>query len=78
MPRKLTYEEVKKYINSKNCELLETNYINSSTKMKIKCSCGNIFIKDFNHFKRGQNTCSLCSLDRSKNKKYVVNEGIFL
>lgn len=87
MPRKLTYEEVKKYINSKNCELLETNYINSSTKMKIRCSCGNIFVKDFNHFKRGQDTCPSCSLDRCKNKnklsykevsEYISNHGCLL
>ena len=87
MPRKLTYEEVKKYINSKNCELLETNYVNSSTKMKIRCSCGNIFIKDFNHFKRGQDTCPSCSLDRCKNKnklsykevsEYISSHGCLL
>ena len=34
---KFTYEYVYNYFKEQKCKLLETEYINSSTKMKYKC-----------------------------------------
>lgn len=69
MPRRLTYKEVKNYIENHNCKLLEDEYINSSTKMRIQCSCGTIFFRDFAHFKRGQNLCSKCRKELNSKRK---------
>lgn len=38
-----TLKEVQDYFKSNQCELLENQYINSSTKMKYRCKCNNIF-----------------------------------
>lgn len=76
MPRKLSYEEVKNYIEDKGCELLESKYVNSSTKMKIKCSCGNIFIRDFSHFKRGQIYCSECIKEKTRKNSSLKYEDV--
>jgi hypothetical protein len=42
MAKKLTYEEVYTRFKEQNCELLDKEYKNSRTKLKYKCSCGNI------------------------------------
>lgn len=61
MGKKLTYEEVRKYIESKGRKLLENNYINCDTKMKIKCECGRTFDQTFYRFKnRGFIRCEDC------------------
>ena len=61
MGKKLTYKEVKDYIEMKGCKLLETEYKNCDTKMKIKCNCGNIFNQTFYRFKsRGSIRCEDC------------------
>lgn len=61
MAIKLTYEEVKKYIESFECELLSEEYIGCDDKLKIKCRCGKIFYKRFNNFKNENKQCPLCS-----------------
>jgi hypothetical protein len=45
-------ETVKTYFKDNGCELLETEYINSSTKMKYKCKCEQIYYITFKYFKR--------------------------
>lgn len=75
---RLDIEYVKEYIKSKGCEYISGDYINQSSKLTIKCSCGNIFVKDFSHFKRGQNRCPNCgnkSTSISK-LKYTKQEAI--
>lgn len=66
-------KEVIFYIKSKNCEYLSGEYINGSSPLKIKCSCGNIFIKDYNHFARGQNRCPQCGNKSLKKNKMTYN-----
>lgn len=65
MSKKLTYEEVKNFIEGEEgngCILLTEEYINSQTKMKIQCKCGNIFFKNFNKFKHGnEKRCNGCA-----------------
>jgi hypothetical protein len=60
MPKKLTFEFVQKYFKEQSCELLETEYINSKTKMKYCCSCGNNSKITFKNFKKGHR-CMKCS-----------------
>lgn len=65
MPKKLTIENVQKYLNENDinheCTLLSTEYINSSTPLVLKCNlCGKIFERDFNHIRRGRFKCPEC------------------
>jgi hypothetical protein len=82
---KLTYEQVKNEINKSGCLLLSDTYINSSTKLKIKCKCGNSFYKTYNEFNsQNQRQCPECGIKlRSENQKltyeyvksFIQNEG---
>jgi len=68
--KKLTFKEVKQYFEDRDCELYETEYINSRTKMRYRCKCGNKKCKiSFNAFKSGSR-CMECS----GNKKYTLKE----
>lgn len=61
MGKKLKYEDVKLYIEKMGRILLEEDYINCDTKMKIICSCGNIFEQTFYRFKnKGSIRCEEC------------------
>ena len=74
----LNIEYVKNKIEEKGCKYLDGEYVNSKSKLKILCKCGNVFEKDFNHFKR-QPRCPQCgntSLKQSKTKynlKYAID-----
>jgi very-short-patch-repair endonuclease/ribosome maturation factor RimP len=57
---KLSFEFVKQYFRENECELLETNYINSKTKMRYKCKCQNESEIRFNNFQNGSR-CKNCS-----------------
>jgi hypothetical protein len=48
-----SYDDVKQYFESQNCKLLESEYINSHTKMKYLCSCNNTSHIRFGDFIRG-------------------------
>jgi hypothetical protein len=62
MSRKLTYEEVRNYIESKGCKLISEEYINAQTKLEVQCKCGNIYKVNFNCFKsNNQTNCPECS-----------------
>lgn len=45
--RKLTYQEVKEYIENLGCKLLSTEYKNTTTPLIIQCECGQIFERKF-------------------------------
>jgi hypothetical protein len=64
--RKLTYEYVYNYFKERGCELLEDKYINTQTKMKYKCKCGNIAYIQFNNFKQGGRCINCRSIKSSK------------
>ena len=66
--KKHTFKYIKDYFNRHNCQLLEKEYINNSTKMKYKCSCGNISKICFHNFKQGQK-CKKCGTEKSKEKQ---------
>lgn len=64
MSKKLTYDYVYDFFKEKNCELLEESYKNNSTKMKFRCSCGNIDEKSYARFSKAPN-CTECSSENS-------------
>lgn len=66
--RKLSYNFVYNYFESKGCHLLEKNYINNNTKMNYICFCGEASSIKFSDFQNG-NRCKNCGL---KNKKTVL------
>ena len=57
---KLTYNEVKKYIESFGYKLLSGNYENNHSKLKIMCNKGHIYETSFKVFKKGFR-CPHCS-----------------
>jgi len=75
MGRKLTYKYVRDYFKEQGCELLEKEYINNSTKMRYKCSCGNISEIIFNNFKAGKR-CFKCKKSRIVEKLSFTYEFI--
>ncbi len=60
MSKKFTLEYVKQCFKEQKCEMLEKEYKSNRTKMRYKCSCGNISEIVFSKFKRGQR-CTECS-----------------
>lgn len=80
MPKKLTYEYVKNYIESfEGYKLLSEEYKNSYTKLKVKCPKNHVFeIKQCN-FKSG-NRCYKCNYEDKRNnyedvKYYIEGQG---
>lgn len=64
---KLTYNEVKEYIQSQGYELISTEYKNNSTKLKIKCPKHGVFEMNFNSFKSGER-CVKCYREKTKER----------
>lgn len=60
MPKKLTYEYVKNYIESFGYTLLSTEYKNNKSKLLIKCPKGHEFDMGFTSFKDQQSRCPIC------------------
>jgi hypothetical protein len=55
----LTFEYVYNCFKEQGCELLETEFIKCSKKLKYRCSCGNISYILFHNFMRGHR-CAKC------------------
>lgn len=69
---KLTFQHVKQYFIDNGCELLETEYNKNSTKMKYKCTCGNISRISFHDFRTGRR-CAKCGGAEKLAFEYVCN-----
>ena len=69
---KLTFEYISNYFEEQNCKLLSTEYINSRTKLKYMCKCGNNSTINFHSFKGG-NRCMKCSGKEKFAFEYVFN-----
>ena len=69
---KLNYNDVKNYIETYGCKLISEEYINNASKLKIKCSCGEIYNISFGKFKDGDRykKCIKCRDIRSKKLSY--------
>ena len=57
--QRLKFEDVKEYIESFDYKLLSTEYINTLTKLELKCSEGHIYNTTYNGFK-GSKRCPIC------------------
>jgi hypothetical protein len=59
--RKFTYEEVKNFVESRNCVLLSNEYISNAKKLEIIFSCGHKGERTFAEFKVSEPICFRCS-----------------
>lgn len=75
--KKLTYSEVKIYIEDTGNILLSKKYVNAKTKLKIKCKDNHIFEMNIDNFKNGRR-CSVCkeSNGEYKIRKWLENNNI--
>lgn len=74
---KLTYDEVKSYIESFGYKLLSDKYINNSSKLLISCPDGHVFEMIYNDFKQGRR-CPKCvgrSFNYTEVKQYIESFG---
>lgn len=62
-------ERVIKIIEDGGCEYISGEYVNTKSKLKLRCKCGNIFERDLNHYLRGRTTCTKCSNKKLSNSK---------
>ena len=67
---KFTYDDVKDFIeNNSECKLLSTEYKDAKCKLKLKCKCGDIFMKSFKDFKyANRRQCVKCGRKNGANK----------
>ncbi len=70
MGKKLTYEFVKNEFQIHGCELLETEYINSKTKMKYRCKNEHISYMAYSNIQSGRK-CKECCKNMKKTFEYV-------
>lgn len=77
MYKRWTYQEVKEFVENNNCELLDKEYKNSYSKLKLRCACGKVFETNFHHFKdSNQRQCKECGIESSKNKQRLLYEEV--
>lgn len=76
----MSFEKVLNIIKSHDCEYIDGEYINNSSKITLKCKCGNIFKRDIQHLQRGQSCCTECSREKiSQSKcKYTIDIALKL
>lgn len=60
--QKFTYDDVFKIIKQYECELISNKYINNRNSLKIKCKCGESFLRTLRDFRSGKTCCFKCSL----------------
>ncbi|MFW5795150.1 MAG: hypothetical protein ACOCV1_06660 [Bacillota bacterium] len=75
MPKKLTYEEVKSYIESQGYQLLSKEYKNAHAKLQLQCLKGHIFYMRYVKFKSGQR-CPICMKIKSTEKRKLSYEYV--
>ena len=68
---KYTFEDIKKYVNNERPDLilLSSEYVNSKTKLKWKCSdtdCNNLWENDMNHIRSRNQGCPKIQSTNSK------------
>lgn len=67
--QKYTLEDIKKIIAEHGCEYVSGEYVNSYSKLLVKCSCGEIFEKPMRKFNEGQTQCPKCGMKKRKYPK---------
>ena len=73
---RLTFEFVNKYFKEQKCKLLETEYVNSCTKMKYLCQCKNESSITWDNFKQGYR-CVMCGYDKQELSKKLFKQYKF-
>jgi len=73
--RKLSYNEIKEYIESYNYKLLSKEYKNSSTKLSLQCSEGHKFKMTYNSFQQGSR-CPECNINKKRLSYNEIKEYI--
>ena len=74
--RRATIEEIRTLVEKEGCKLISNEYINSGTKLDMRCECGDIFKVNMEKFKAGQNRCNKCVRIRISNKQRTSLEDI--
>ena len=74
--RRHTLEYAEQFFKDNNCTLLEKKYTNSYTKMRYRCSCGNISYITFNNFRHGRR-CKKCGYKKISNKKRYTHKYVY-
>ncbi|MGL6175107.1 MAG: hypothetical protein ACRC1P_10930 [Cellulosilyticaceae bacterium] len=76
---RLTYSEVKKYVESFNQKLISTEYTNAKTKLEIECEYGHRYYISFDCFKSKKMRCPSCKgthkYSYSEVEEYVNEQG---
>lgn len=79
--QKLSYEQVKSFINNTGYSLLSNDYINNNELLSIECDKGHMFQMRYNAFHRGQR-CPVCKggirLTYEHVKSQIEKEGYSL
>lgn len=75
---KLTYEQVKDFVeHNSDSKLLSTQYISSTEKMLFQCACGSEFSTRFATFRRGKRKCFACgSKSQYESKRLPFEEFV--
>lgn len=70
------YPSIKKFIESKGCKLLSTEYAGNHSLLEIQCKCGNITNKSYHKFKdRESYFCKVCSVSiRSRKRSNSIDK----
>lgn len=77
MAKKWTIERAKELFKQRGCELLETEYVNDSTKMRYIASCGHEHSITLNNFSRGKgDLCRACRIKDNARKESLSYEVI--
>lgn len=63
-------------INGINCELISNTYTSNTVPLLWRCSCGNIFKKDWNSFKAGLTLCPKCAKEKIINLRKIPHDEI--
>ena len=72
--KRLTYEYVKEYIESFGYTLLEKEYKNNKTKMKIRCDKGHVYYSHFNNFKNVCRCPECKKIKHTESQKFTYKE----
>ena len=75
--KRVSYTEVKNFIEQYGCKLLSTEYVNTCTDLLIQCSCGNTFYRTFANFKSGSHTCRNCTNNRLRNMFRTPQDEVY-
>lgn len=67
--KKLTYDYIKNYIESFDFKLISSEYINSSSKLEVRCSNNHMYKVTWDDFKQGYR-CKQCYLNNNKDENH--------